>query len=190
MLKQLWNVLAVLDNHSRYPLFMARRANGRGCRLWSDKTAKKSFATVSAFCFGWNKFLFQLCFICADSCSGGYRIRWKGSAAKIRPIADSLKDSTTRWLLKMHLLALFEQVRSLPEVASWQNTWISCKLKLCTRPCTGWSCVVAEWRADGFASWRRRHDFPQPGHRLPYAYSLDELDDHVTKSPLSVQPKP
>ena len=45
---------------------------------------------------------------------------------------------------------------------------------------SSWSCVVAEWRGDGFASWRRRHDFPQPGHRLPYAYSLDELDDHVT----------
>jgi len=38
-LNQSWNVVAVLANQSRYPLFMAWRAN-IGYRLWLTKTAQ------------------------------------------------------------------------------------------------------------------------------------------------------
>jgi len=44
------NVLAILANHSRYPLFMAWRANS-GYRLCLAKTAKR-FTGVLAFSFG------------------------------------------------------------------------------------------------------------------------------------------
>jgi len=69
------------------------------------KTAKNVTRLFQRFVLAERKqFLFQLYFICADSFSGGSQKHRKGSAAKIRPIADSLKDSTTTWLFNMNFV--------------------------------------------------------------------------------------
>ena len=69
-----WNVLAVLANHSRYPLFRAKRWTADADCDWL-KQLKRS--TTGAFCSGWNMTVFKHFWYCFLSLSFQLCIQFK-----------------------------------------------------------------------------------------------------------------